>query len=71
MGSSPNTALSPSIPLTRRVINNTEEHQKTVCDIYVDTMDRGTNSSPVFPLDEQQVEIKTTSTGQQPVVTQA
>ena len=27
MGSSPNTALSPSIPLTRRVINEIEEHQ--------------------------------------------
>ena len=27
MGSSPNTALSPSILLTRRVINNIEEHQ--------------------------------------------
>ena len=71
MGSSPNTALSPSIPLARRVINDIEEHQRTVLDSYVDGMDRGTNTSPVLSLDEQQVEIMTTSTGQQPVVTQA
>ena len=68
MGSSPNTALSPSIPLARRAI---EEHQRTILDSYVDSMDRGTNTSPVLSLDEQQVEITTTSTGQQPVVTQA
>ena len=37
MGSSPNTALSPSIPLTRRAIKNIEEHQRTVLDSYVDT----------------------------------
>ena len=71
MGSSPNTALSPSIPLTRRVINNIEEHQRTVLDSYVGGMDRGMNTSPVLSLDEQQVEIKTASTGQQPVDTQA
>ena len=71
MGSSPNTALSPSIPLTRRVINEIEEHQRTVLDSYAEGMDRGTNTSPVLSSDEQQVKIKTTSTGQQPVVTHA
>ena len=70
MGSSPNTALSPSIPLARRVINDIEEHQRTVLDSYADGMDRGTNTSPVLSSDEQQVEIMTTLTGQQPVVTQ-
>ena len=40
MGSSPNTALSPSIPLTRRVINKIEEHQRTVLDSYAEGMDR-------------------------------
>ena len=60
-----------SIPLTRRVINNIEEHQWTVLDSYADGMDRGTNTSPVLSLDEQEVEIMTTSTGQQSVVTQA
>ena len=69
--SSPNTALSPSIPLARRVINDIEEHQRTVLDSYADAMDRGMNTSPVLSLAEQQVEIKTTSTGQQTVVTQA
>ena len=34
-------------------------------------MGRGMNTSPVLSLDEQQVEIKTTLTGQKPVVTQA
>ena len=61
MESSPNTALSPSIPLTRGVINEIEEHQRTVLDSYAE----------VLSLDEQQVEIKATSTGQQPVVTHA
>ena len=67
MGSSPNTALSPSIPLTRRVINEIEEHQRTVLDSYVEGMDRETNTSPVLSSDEQQVETKNTLTGPQPV----
>ena len=71
MGSSPNTALSPSIPLMRRVITDIEEHQRTVLDSYVDSMDRGTNTSPVLSSGEQQVKIKTTSIGQESVVTQA
>ena len=71
MGSSPNTALSPSIPLARRVINKIEEHQRTVLDSYVEGMDRETNTSPVLSSDEQQVEIKNTSMGQQPMDTQA
>ena len=35
MGSTPNTALSPSIPLARRVINEIEEHQRTVLNVYL------------------------------------
>ena len=69
MGSSPNTDLSPSIPLARRVTNETEEHQRTILDSYPEGMDREMNTSPVLSLDEQQVKIKTTSTGQQPVDT--
>ena len=69
MGSSPSTALSPSIPLARRVINEIEEHQRTVLDSYAEGMDREMNTSPVLSSDEQQVEIKTTSTGPQPVDT--
>ena len=44
MGSSPNTALSPSIPLSRRVINEIEEHQRTVLDNYAEGMDREMNT---------------------------
>ena len=57
MESSPNTALSPSIPLTRRVINKIEEHQRTVLNSYAEGVDRETNTSPVLSLDEQQIEI--------------
>ena len=71
MGSSPNTAISPSIPLSRRVINDIEEHQRQVLDSNVEGMDRGTNTLPVQSLDEQQDKTKITSKGQKPVVTQA
>ena len=71
MGTSLNTAISPSIPLSRRVINDTEKHQRKVLDSYIEGLDRGTNTSPVQSLDEQQDETKTTSKGQKPVVTQA
>ena len=67
MGSSPNTALSPSIPLTRRVINEIEEHQRTVLNSYAEGMDRETNTSPVLSPNEQQVETRNTLTGPQPV----
>ena len=67
MGSSPNTALSPSIPLARRVINEIEEHQRRVLDSYTEGMDRDTNTSPVLSSDEQQVKTKNTLKGPQPV----
>ena len=59
--------MSPSIPLARRVINEIEEHQRTVLNSYAEGMDRETNTSPVLFLDEQQVEIKNTLTGSQPL----
>ena len=71
MGSSPDTALSPSIPLARRVINEIEEHQRTVLDSYAEGTDREINTSPVLSSDEQQVETKNTLTGPQPVDTHA
>ena len=52
MGSTPNTVLSPSIPLARRVINEIEEHQRTVLNSYAEGVDRETNTSPVLSLDE-------------------
>ena len=71
MGSSPNTALSPSISLTRRVIDEIEEHQRTVLDSYAEGIDREMNTSPVLSSDEQQVDIKNTLPGPQPVDTHA
>ena len=71
MGSSPNTALSLSIPLARRVINEIEEHQRTVLNSYAEGMDREMNMSPVLSLDDQQVDTKNTLTGPQPVDTHA
>ena len=65
MGSSSNTDLSPSIPLARRVINEIEEHQRTVLNSYIEGMNRMTNTSPVVSSDEHQVEIKNTLTGPQ------
>ena len=70
MGTSLNTAISPSIPLSRRVINNIEEHEKRVLDSYVEGTNRGMNTSPVQSSDEQQEETTTTSKGQKSVVTQ-
>ena len=63
MGLSPNTALSLSIPLARRIINEIEEHKRTVLNSYAEGMEREMNTSPVLSLDEQQVKIKITSTG--------
>ena len=47
MGTSINTAISPPIPLSRRVINDIEEHQRRVLNSYVEGTNRGTNTSPV------------------------
>ena len=68
MGTSLNTAISPSIPLSRRVIYDREEHEKRVLSSYVEGTNRGMNISPVQSLEEQKEETTTTS---KPVVTQA
>ena len=69
MGTSINTAISPSIPLSRRVINDIEEHQRRVLESYVEGANRGTNTSPVQTLDEQEEEVTTTNTGQNARIT--
>ena len=69
-GISINTAISPSIPLSRRVINDTEEHQRRVLESYVEGTSRGTNTSPVQTSDEQE-EVTTTNTGQKARITPA
>ena len=71
MGTSINTAISPPIPLSRRVINDIEEHQSRVLNSYAEGMIRGTNTSPVQTLDEQEEEIATMTTEQKAAITQA
>ena len=70
MGTSINTAILPPIPLSRRVINDIQEHQRRVLDSYAEGMNRGMNTSPVQTLDEQEEEIITTRTGQKAGITQ-
>ena len=62
--------MSPSIPLSRRVINNIEEHQNRVLESYVEGTARGTNTSPVQTSDGQEEEATTTNTGQKARITQ-
>ena len=64
METSINTSISPPIPLSRRVINNIEEHQRRALDSYVEGTNRGMNTCPVQTSDEQEEEITTTKTGQ-------
>ena len=61
----------PPIPLSRRVINDIEEHQRRVLDSYVDGMNRGTITSPVQSSDKKEQEITTTAKGQKAGITQA
>ena len=67
IGTSINTAISPSIPFSRRVINDIEEHERRVLDRYVE----GTNTSPVQTLDEQEKEVTTSNTAQKARITPA
>ena len=69
MGTSINTAMSPPIPLSRKVSNDIEEHQRRVLDSYVEGTNRGTNTSPFQTSDEQEEEITTTKTGQKARIT--
>ena len=70
MGTSINTAISPQMPLSRKVINDIEEHQRRVLNSYAEGMSRGMNTSPVQTSDEQEEEITTTTTGQKATITQ-
>ena len=71
MGTSINTAISPSIPLSRRVINDIEEHQRRVLDSYVEGANRGTKTSPVSNPGEQEEDITIPNTGPQARITPA
>ena len=69
MGTSINTAIYPSIPFSKRVINDIEEHQRRVLESYVEGTNRGTNTSPVQTSDEQEEEVTTSNTGQKVRIT--
>ena len=71
MGTSINTAILSPIPLSRRVINDIEEHQKRVLNSFVEGTNRGMNTSPVQTSDEQEEEVTTTKTGQKARITPA
>ena len=55
MNSSLNTALSPSIPLSRRVINDIQEYQRIALNSTVEGTIRLTNISPTFDLNDEEV----------------
>ena len=74
MGALINTSISPSIPFSRRVINDIEECQRRALNDSVEGTTRGTNTSPVPGPEEQEEEVITPNTGLQagiiPVETQ-
>ena len=65
MGTSINTSVSPSIPFSRRVINDIEEHQRRALNDSVEGTTRGTNTSPVPDPEEHEEEVITPNTGSQ------
>ena len=65
MGTTINTSISPSIPLSRRVTNDIEEHQRRALNDSVEGTNRGTNTSPVPVPEEQEEEVITPNTGLQ------
>ena len=65
VGATINTSISPSIPFSRRVINDTEECQRRALDDSVKGTTRGTNTSPVPGPEEQEEEVITPNTGLQ------
>ena len=65
MGTSIDTSVSSSIPFSRRVINDIEEHQRRAFDDSVEGTNRGTNTSPVPAPEEQEEEVITPNTGLQ------
>ena len=71
METSINTSISPSIPFSRRVINDIEEHQRRVLDDSVEGTNRGTNTSPTPNPGKQEEEVIIPNTGLQVGITPA
>ena len=65
MGTSKNTSISPSIPFSRRVINDIEEHQRRALEDFIECTTRGANTSPVPGPEEQAEEVIIPNTGLQ------
>ena len=71
MGTSINTKVSPSIPFTRKVINDTEEQQRKTLKNTVEGIIRSTNTSPIPEEEGKEKEVITPSFNQQAHTTQA
>ena len=65
-----NTAVSPPIPFSRRVINDIEEQQRKALEDTVEGTIRSTNTSPTSDLDEQDEEVIIPSIKPQAGITQ-
>ena len=65
MGTSINTSISPSVPFSRRVINDIEENQRRVLNDSVEGTNRGINTFPVPNPGEQEEEVIFPNTGPQ------
>ena len=61
MGTTINTSVSPSIPFSRRVINDIEECQRRAVNDSVEGTTRETNTSPVPGPEEQEEEVITSA----------
>ena len=61
MGTSINTAVSPSIPFTRKVINDIEEQQRKALENTVEGVIRSTNTSPILEEEGKEGEVITPS----------
>ena len=66
-----NTAVSPPIPFSRRVINDIEEQQRKVLEDTVEGTIRSTNTSPTSDLEEQDEKVIIPSVKPQAGITQA
>ena len=71
MGTSVNTAVSPSIPFTRKVINDIEEQQRKTFEDTVEGYIRLTNTSPIPNEEGKEEEVITPSSNLQAGTTQA
>ena len=71
MGTSINTAVSPAIPFTRKVINDIQEQQKKTLQTTVEGIIRLTNTSPLPEEERKEEEVITPSSNLQVPTTQA